>query len=101
MIEPFPRRRGKDRAAVRPWQWGKASQESPPARGRRVWAALAAMTLVALIAGPGVAQTDNNLHGRLEVQDAGQFTGSDSLQAAFGERRDLVVIIGARQGATL
>ena len=37
-----------------------------------------------VLAFPALAQTDNNLHGRLEVQDAGQFAGPDSIQAQFG-----------------
>jgi hypothetical protein len=45
---------------------------------------LAVLTF-ALAASPAFAQTDNNLHGRLELQDAGQFTGADTVQAALGD----------------
>ena len=41
---------------------------------------------VVFVASPAFAQTDNDLHGRLEVQDAGQFSPSDSIQASLGER---------------
>ena len=40
---------------------------------------------LALLAAPALAQTDNNLHGRLELQDAGQFASAGSVQAALGE----------------
>jgi len=41
--------------------------------------------LLLSLAAPALAQTDNSLHGRLEVQDAGQFSGPDSVQAALGD----------------
>ena len=37
-------------------------------------------------AAPAFAQADNDLHGRLEVQDADQFTGPDSIEAQLGEQ---------------
>lgn len=40
--------------------------------------------LLALVAAPALAQTDNNLHGRLELQDAGQFADAGTVQAALG-----------------
>ena len=56
----------------------------PDSRG-----ALAGLTL-ALIAGPVLAQTDqtedNQVHGRLEVQDAEQFAGPNSVQAQLREQ---------------
>jgi len=45
---------------------------------------LALATVFVLLPLPALAQTDNRVHGRLELQDAGQFTGPDSLQAALG-----------------
>src|SRR5579859_1042583 len=36
-------------------------------------------------AGGALAQTDDNVHGRLELQDAGQVFGSDSVEAALGD----------------
>jgi hypothetical protein len=51
--------------------------------------------LLALVAGPALAQTDqaqtdqpptNQVHGRLELQDAEQFTGADSIQAQLGQQ---------------
>jgi hypothetical protein len=45
---------------------------------------------LALVAGPALAQTEQSqtdqVHGRVEVQDAEQFTGPDSLQAQLGEQ---------------
>ncbi|HUO13241.1 MAG TPA: hypothetical protein VMU37_10850 [Caulobacteraceae bacterium] len=52
----------------------------------RFFVALGFAALLTAFAGPGVAQTDNDLHGRLEIQDAGQFSGPDSIEAAFGEQ---------------
>lgn len=52
-------------------------------RSSRAW--LAGLFL-ALLAVRALAQTDNQVHGRLEVQDAEQFTGAQSVQAALGER---------------
>ena len=42
-------------------------------------AGLFAAFALTLLAPPALAQSDNNLHGRVEVQDAGQFTGADSI----------------------
>ena len=53
----------------------------PPESGR----VLAALGL-ALALGAGSARADNGLHGRLEIQDAGQFASGDSLQAELGDR---------------
>lgn len=65
---------------------------SPPTSGRplrpspaRALAFAAAALASALAAAPCRGQTDNDLHGRLELQDAGQFVGSGSLQAALGD----------------
>ena len=52
-------------------------------RSSRAWLAGA---FLALLAGRALAQTDNQVHGRLEVQDAEQFTGAQSVQAALGLR---------------
>src|SRR5579863_7199239 len=41
---------------------------------------------VAAVSASAFAQTDNELHGRLEVQDAGQFSTPGSIEAAFGEQ---------------
>jgi len=43
------------------------------------------VALTLFLAAPVFAQTDNNLHGRLEVQDAGQFSAPDSIQASLGD----------------
>jgi len=48
------------------------------------WLAALALSL-ALPFGPALAQS-NDLHGRLEVQDAGQFAAGDSIEAALGAR---------------
>lgn len=56
--------------------------------------------LLALVAGPALAQTDqaqgaqtpsdqpqtNQVHGRLELQDAEQFAGADSIQSQLGQQ---------------
>ena len=49
-------------------------------------AGLFAAFALTLLGPPALAQSDNNLHGRVEVQDAGQFTGADSIEAALGAR---------------
>ena len=45
------------------------------------------LALLALAsATPAFAQTDNALHGRLEVQDSAEVNGADSIEAALGDR---------------
>ena len=44
------------------------------------------LAALALALGTAPAWADNDLHGRLELQDAGQFASGDSLQAALGDR---------------
>src|SRR5579871_2034708 len=74
------RRRGRPAYAVkRPLP--PAPPGPPPPLGGGGAMALA----LALLAAPALAQTDNNLHGRLELQDAGQFASAGSVQAALGE----------------
>jgi hypothetical protein len=51
------------------------------------WAALAALTLGLVLAGAGARAQSMDLHGRLEFQDAGEFTRSDSLQSALGAQQ--------------
>jgi hypothetical protein len=48
------------------------------------WAALAALALALGLVGAGARAQSMDLHGRLELQDAGEFTRSDSLQSALG-----------------
>lgn len=50
----------------------------------RAWACIAAALASALAATPGLG--DNDLHGRLELQDAGEFSRPDSVQAALGDQ---------------
>jgi hypothetical protein len=38
------------------------------------------------LAEPAFAQTDNALHGRIELQDSAEFNEPDSIEAAFGDR---------------
>ncbi|HTX48038.1 MAG TPA: hypothetical protein VME40_01490 [Caulobacteraceae bacterium] len=45
---------------------------------------MAGLVLAVFLAAPALAQSDNDLHGRLEVQDAGQFSGPDSIQSSLG-----------------
>src|SRR5580704_10082903 len=63
---------------------GRSRPMRQPSRPRPRLAALALGA--ALAAAPALAQTDDSLHGRLEVQDAGQFSGPDSVQAALGDQ---------------
>ncbi len=53
---------------------------------RPVCAVLVGLAIAFCSATSALAQTDNGVHGRLELQDAGQFAGSDSVQAALGDR---------------
>jgi hypothetical protein len=57
-----------------------AAPQPPPLLG--VLAALA--LLGSLAAGQAHAQSDNDLHGRLELSDAGLFSNGDSIEAALG-----------------
>ena len=62
----------------------RGSPPSPRGGGSTLRLAASALAL-SLFALPALAQTDNKLHGRLELQDAGQLSGPDSLQAALGD----------------
>ena len=75
------RRRGQPPTRLR-----FASSPSPRGGGSLLPRLALAAFLVLLAAAPALAQTDNGVHGRLELQDAGQFSGPDSLQAALGDR---------------
>jgi hypothetical protein len=52
-------------------------------RERIVWTAALALSAVC---SPAWADTDNDIHGRFELQDAGLFARSDSIEAALGEQ---------------
>src|SRR5579884_1670951 len=49
-------------------------------------ASLAAVVFAGAAAAQSAGQADNNIHGRLELQDAGQVSKGDSIQAALGAR---------------
>jgi len=53
---------------------------------RDAWAALGALALGLVLAGTGARAQSMDLHGRLELQDAGEFSRDDSLQSALGAR---------------
>jgi hypothetical protein len=50
-------------------------------------AALAALALGLVLAGAGARAQSMDLHGRLELQDAGEFSRDDSLQSALGAQQ--------------
>src|SRR5271169_653548 len=49
-------------------------------------ARLAALALAAALAGAGACAQTNDVHGRLELQDAGLFARADSIDASLGAR---------------
>ena len=63
----------------------RSARHLPRFAGEERWGSLA-VALALLLPATTFAQSDNGLHGRLEVQDAGQFSGPDSVQAAIGDR---------------
>jgi hypothetical protein len=71
-------RRGQATKCGGPARWGEREIGSRPR-----CAVVAALAFFA--AGPCAAQTDNGLHGRLELQDAGQFTGPGTVEADLGD----------------